>query len=183
MSVSVSTTTLYSISHGDQHSAVPAELVKLVGGKPFLKLKATHYKLVRLIVGGQVGNIAKNSSLAANTGLRKLIELRNVASGFAKTGSPPPNKLIAEGDCAERPTKKQRWHWESGSHQQPGEHLDDPVVVSFQVAGYDGLVTAIKAYHAKEELVVAMDDAVLDIVFSLIIGSGVDLEPKKRVEK
>jgi hypothetical protein len=184
MPVSVSSTTQWTISNGDQQWLVPASLVKLAGGKPFLVLKATQYKLIRLIAADQLDKIATHSTLSGNKGLQKLIELRNVASGFVPSVPDYTSKLMAEEEVQEKAAKKAKWSWVSGSHQQPEEHNDDPEVVSFKclnsLDGFDGQVTAIKAYHAKQQLQVAMDPDVLNIVFNLIIDSGLDLTPKKK---
>jgi hypothetical protein len=173
---------MWTLSNGDLQWPVPAEYVKMSGGQPFLLVVSTNHKLIRLITAGQLHDVPKNSSLAGNKGLQKLIDLRNVASGF-RMGTCAKSLMAEEDDeDEEKPTKKAKWTWASGCHQQPGEHDDDPEVVSFKVPGHAGMVTAFKAYHAKQQLLVSMDDAVLRIVFSLIIGSGLDLAPTKKKE-
>jgi hypothetical protein len=181
MPVSISSTLVWTITNGEQQMTVPPELLKLAGGKPFLVLKPTNQKLVRLIAGGQLDDVPKaNASLSANKGLQNLVDLRNLASGFIPAGT---SKLMAEEDVADQAAKKARkWLFSSGSHQKPDDHHDEPELVTFNVDGYDGQITAIKAYHARETLILALDDAVLNIVFSLMIDSGLDLTPIKKKE-
>jgi hypothetical protein len=148
---------------------VPNQLVRMVAGEPFFRLSSTNWSMCKLIAGGHVDSIPRNPTLAGNTGLKRLVELRNMASGI----TPPERTGMQLLDAP--PCKKPR----KAKAAPPAEDADDPGVVSFHVLGYDGLVTAMKASHPSEDLVVSMDGSVLDIVFGLIIGHGLDLDAKK----
>jgi hypothetical protein len=170
MAVTVKSHTIWTICHGSQEVIVPNQLVRMVAGEPFFRLSSTNYSLVKLIAGGHVNIIGKkNLTLSGNTGLKRLVELRNMASGI----TPPERTGMLLPDAP--PCKKPR----KAKAAPKAEDADDHGVVSFHVLGYDGLVTAMKASHPSEDLVVSMDGSVLDIVFGLIIGHGLDLDAKK----
>ncbi len=180
MAVTVLSHTTWSISHGKQLIAAPDHLVQMLGGEAFVRLMATNRSLCKLVAAGHVDNFQgyTNPTLAGNTGLKLLVGLRNTASGLV--AEKPSNRLV-DAASAEQPAKKARRARSSRQAEDADGGGDD--VVTFQVEGYEGFVTAKKAILPTEDLVVALNGSVLEIVFGTIISHGVDLNATTHYSK
>jgi hypothetical protein len=110
------------------------------------------------------------------------VGLRNTASGLVPERPSSASRLMDQVPGAEQPAKKPKIARRPGPQAEDADG-DGDEVVSFQVEGHRGLVTAKKAMRPTEDLVVAMNGSVLNIVFGAIISHGLDLDTKKQYTK
>jgi len=180
MAVTVVSHTTWSISHGEQLIHAPDNLVQMLKGEAFFRLMATNRSLCKLVAAGHVDNFQgyTNPTLAGNTGLKLLVGLRNTASGLV--ADRPASRLMDPVPGAS-PKKKPRKARSSRQAEDADGAGDE--VVTFQVEGYEGLVTAKKAILPTEDLVVALNSSVLEIVFGIILSHGVDLQATNHYTK
>ena len=181
MAVSVLSHTTWSIRHGEQLIHAPDNLVQVLKGEALFRLMATNRSLCKLVAGGHVDNFQgyTNPTLAGNTGLKMLVGLRNTASGLV---AERPSSRLLDAAAEEQPAKKPKKARSSRLQAEDADGAGDEVV-TFQVEGYEGLVTAKKAMNPTEDLVVAMNGSVLDIVFGTIISHGLDLSATNHYTK
>jgi hypothetical protein len=177
--ISVESKTQWTISHGGFEIDVPAKLIKMIENKPFLRMQATHYKLAKLVCGHEQA-LPHNRSFANNTGLKKLKELRNKASGLCPPVAPAVKvNLLDEDDDpkdeedipAKQPPKKVR------RTAVPQALL--PELVVFDLDGY-GVVRALRAKHPTENLWLSLEAEVLHHVFHYITDVARDEEKMSR---
>ena len=164
MAVSVLSHTTWSIRHGEQLIHAPDNLVQMLSGEAFFRLMATNRSLCKLV---------------GNTGLRMLVGLRNTASGLVVE---KPYSRLLDAASEEPAAKKPRRARSSRPQADDADGAGDEVV-TFQVEGYEGLVRAKKAILPTEDLVVALNGSVLDIVFGIILSHGVDLNATNHYTK
>jgi hypothetical protein len=181
MAVSVLSHTTWSISHGEQLIHAPDHLVQTLGGEAFVRLMATNRQLCKLVAAGHVESFQSytNPTLAGNTGLKMLVGLRNTASGLVV--EKPYSRLLdaaSEEPAAKKPRKAKSSRPQAVDADGAGDE-----VVTFQVEGYEGVVRAKKALLPTEDLVVALNGSVLNIVFGIILAHGVDLNAANHYNK
>jgi hypothetical protein len=171
--ITVVSKTVWSISHGGWLVDVPAKLLKTIEGHPFLKLASTNYAVMRLITGTFSGSLPHNASLANNSGLLELKELRNVASGLVLTVEAPEANLQDDDSDKEEeeepPAKQPQKRRKTGTAQS--SHCP---IVSFELPDY-GVIKCARAKRLNEDLVLSMESRVVERTFNFIRDSAVDL--------
>ena len=182
MAVSVLSHTTWSIRHGEQLIHAPDNLVQVLKGEAFFRLMATNRSLCKLVAAGHVDNFQSytNPTLAGNTGLRMLVSLRNTASGLVVEQKPVRRLLDA---AVQQPAAKKPRRAKSSRPRADDADGAGDEVVTFQVEGYEGLVRAKKAILPTEDLVVALNGSVLNIVFGTMISHGLDLNATNHYTK
>jgi hypothetical protein len=170
--ITVVSKTVWSINHGGWLVDVPAKLLKTIEGHPFLKMAGTNYALMRLLTG-ITGSLPHNASLANNSGLKALKDLRNVASGLLPTvAAPEANLLDDDSDKEEEeeiPAKQPQKKRKTG----PAQSSHCPIV-SFELPAY-GLIKCSRAKKVNEDLVISMESDVVERAFNYIRDSAPDL--------
>jgi hypothetical protein len=170
--ITVVSKTVWSINHGGWLVDVPAKLLKTIEGHPFLKLASTNYAVMRLLTGSNTGSLPHNASLANNSGLKDLKELRNVASGLVLTMAAPEANLLdddSDKEEEEPPAKQPQKRRKTG----PAQSSHCPIV-SFELPDY-GLIKCARAKKVHEDLVISMESDVVERAFNSIRDSAPDL--------
>jgi hypothetical protein len=167
--ITVVSKTIWSVDHGGNLVDVPAKLLKLIEGQPFMKLAATNHASLRIVTGSFGGNLPHNATLANNTGLKHLKELRNVASGLVVI---QPADILMDDDSdkdeelpAKQPVKRRK------IGPVPATHCP---IVSFELPNY-GLIKAARASKVHEDLIISMEGDVLERAFDYIKDSATEI--------
>jgi hypothetical protein len=163
--------TRWSVDHGGKFVPVPLTLMKNIEGQPFIKMAVTTHPMDEIISGSR--SMLLQGSLANNSGLKELKELRNVASGLvaSQQGCLDDDDTENEGEPpAKQPVKRKRL---ANNGQPAAEHCP---IVSFELPNY-GLVKAARAAKCNEDLVLSMEGDALERAFNFIVDS--DLEDRR----
>jgi hypothetical protein len=161
--------TTWSVDHGGiEPLPVPDKLIKIIEGKPFIKMAATH-KALGYIISASRYHLAP-AKLATNSGLQDLKELRNVASGLvvSQNGCLDDDETENEGDPPARQPVKRRKLGQPATVHCP--------IVSFELPNY-GLVKAARAVTGNEDLILSMEGYVMERAFNYIVDS--DLQDQR----
>ena len=178
--ITVVSKTVWSISHGGWLVDVPAKLLKTIEGHPFLKMAASNYAVMRLLTGSNTGSLPHNASLANNSGLKDLKELRNVASGLVLTMAAPEANIQdddsdkeEEEPPAKQPQKRRRTGTAQSSHCP---------IVGFELPDY-GMIKCARAKRLSEDLVISMESDVVERPFNYIRDSATDLHNQMQQQR
>ena len=151
--------------HGEKWVSIPASLVEMYEGKPFLKIRASHHCIVKLVLGD---NFPKNASIASSKELAKLLVARNaVAAGkddsAAAAASAPKEELFSAAEDHSEGQKE-----EEQSEEEPEQTRNNRKVV---VPAGDYIVEVNVGGTAVEMLMKGRRPASSDLAVHMIPGN------------
>ena len=157
---------------GNAEWKVHARNIRTIGGSEFLKISPWDASFARLVCDGVVEQLPKNPTLCQSAGFKELAELRNnkQAEDLQASSEPSPPKCALFADAPAAPAKRPR-RWSSKELKEASELLSVEVPGAGERPSM--IVQFVRPTHAREDLVVPLDSAVIEHIVLFIRDNGV----------